>query len=245
MQSMDSITAIILCGGLGTRLRSISGQLPKPMVSVAERPFLEYILDYLIEQGVTKVILAVSYQKEVIIEHFGCKYKSLDITYSVESTPLGTGGAIKQAMGHLSQPTEQLALIINGDTLVEYDLTDMYAKSTVKNADLVMSLISIEDTSRYGRVKVCDEKITDFEEKKSGHFGLINAGVYLFHSRLCNELPPQSSFSFERDFLDNVIHTHNVLPSISDGYFIDIGVPEDYRKAQLDFTKFNENVGNA
>ncbi|MGR5134596.1 nucleotidyltransferase family protein [Vibrio alfacsensis] len=242
---MDSITAIILCGGQGTRLRSISGQLPKPMVSVAERPFLEYILDYLIGQGVKNAVLAVSYQKDVIIEHFGSKYRSLDIAYSVESSPLGTGGAIKYAMEHLCHLTDQLTLVINGDTLVEYDLTDMYAKSTINNADLVMSLISVEDTSRYGRVNVRDGRITDFEEKKSGHLGLINAGAYLFHSRLCNELPPQSSFSFEREFLDNVIHTHNVLPSISDGYFIDIGVPEDYRKAQLDFTKFNENVGNA
>ncbi|MGR5246662.1 nucleotidyltransferase family protein [Vibrio sp. PNB23_22_6] len=242
---MDSITAIILCGGLGTRLRSISGQLPKPMVSVADRPFLEYILDYLIGQGVTKVILAVSYQKEVIIEHFGCKYNSLDITYSVESSPLGTGGAIKQAMGHLSQPTEQLALIINGDTLVEYDLTDMYAKCTVNNADLVMSLISIDDTSRYGRVKVSDEKITDFEEKRNGHSGLINAGVYLFHSHLRNELPEQSTFSFENEFLDSVIHTHNVLPSISDGYFIDIGVPEDYQKAKLDFAKLQHEMSKS
>ncbi len=235
MQSMDNITAVVLCGGLGTRLRSVSGGLPKPMVPVAGRPFLEYVLDYLIRQGVTKVVLAVSYQKEFIVKHFGEQYKSLDIAYSIEPSPLGTGGAIKKAIEQHCQNPDELALIINGDTLVEYELADMCDKITGNDADLVMSLKSIDDTSRYGRVKVDKNKITDFEEKQSGQAGLINAGVYLLSGRLSRDLPTRSSFSFEKDFLEQAIHSHHVLSSISDGYFIDIGIPEDYQKAQVDF----------
>lgn len=110
----------------------------------------------------------------------------------------------------------------------------MCDKITGHDADLVMSLKSIDDTSRYGRVKVDKNKITDFEEKQSGQAGLINAGVYLLSGRLSRDLPTRSSFSFEKDFLEQAIHSHHVLSSISDGYFIDIGIPEDYQKAQVD-----------
>lgn len=232
MKSTDNITALILCGGLGTRLKSVSGDLPKPMVLVAGRPFLEYVLDYLILQGVTKAVLAVSYQNEIIIEHFGTQYQNLDIVYSLEPSPLGTGGAIKKAIDQISDTSEQLLLVINGDTLIEYDLSDMCAQFNDYDADLVMALKRIEDTSRYGRVNTCKNRITSFEEKKRGNSGLINAGVYLFNACLRDELPIQPSFSFEKDFLENLIQKCNVVPSISDGYFIDIGIPEDYYKAQ-------------
>lgn len=232
MKSMDNITAIVLCGGLGTRLQSVSGGIPKPMVTVADRPFLEYVLDYLILQGVTKSVLAVSYQKETIIEHFGTQYQNLDIVYSLEPSPLGTGGAIKKAMDQISDTSEQLVLVINGDTLIEYDLSDMCSQFSDHHADLVMALKGIEDTTRYGRVKTKNNKITDFEEKKRGSCGLINAGVYLFNIHLRDKFPVKLSFSFENDFLESLIQTRNVVPSISDGYFIDIGVPEDYYRAQ-------------
>ncbi|WP_322805184.1 nucleotidyltransferase family protein (plasmid) [Vibrio alfacsensis] len=239
MSSTNSITAIVLCGGLGTRLRSVSRSLPKPMVPVANRPFLEYILDYLIVQGVAQVVLAVSYKKEVIIDHFGSKYRNLAISYSIESNPLGTGGAVKKAIEQILPCPEQLILIINGDTFVEYSLSDMVSKCKEKHADFVMALKDMDDTSRYGRVKVEHHNITEFEEKKSGYKGLINAGIYLFHPSLYKAFPKSDTFSFENDFLESFIRNHDVQPSISDGYFIDIGVPEDYQKAQEDFEYTN------
>ncbi len=239
MHNMGDITAVILCGGLGTRLRSVSADLPKPMVDVAGRPFLEYILDYLIEQGVTKAVLAVSYKKEVIIDHFGNQYKSLSLAYSEESTPLGTGGAVNKSIQQIAGHPEQLVLIINGDTLVEYQLQEMLSVLDKTNADLVISLKAMEDTSRYGRVNVNDRNVTQFEEKKGGVPGLINAGVYLFNTRLQREFPRRETFSFENDVLENIVNTHHVLASVTNGYFIDIGVPDDFNKAQVDFSILN------
>ncbi len=235
MHNMADITAVVLCGGLGTRLRTVTGDLPKPMVDVAGRPFLEYILDYLVDQGVNKAVLAVSYRKEAIIEHFGNKYKSLNISYSVESTPLGTGGAVKQSIHDRFEHLGQVVLVINGDTLVEYQLGDMLSILNKNNADLVMSLKSMDDTSRYGRVQVNDRCVTQFEEKKGGLPGLINAGVYLFNSCLRSEFPTGDSFSFEHDVLEKIVHSHSVLASVTNGYFIDIGVPDDFNRAQIDF----------
>ncbi len=237
MHNTGDITAVVLCGGLGTRLRSVSAERPKPMVDVAGRPFLEYILDYLIDQGVTKAVLAVSFKKEVIINHFGTKYKSLDLSYSIESTPLGTGGAIKQSIHQLVGHCDQPVLVINGDTLVEYELEEMLSELNHSNAELVISLKAMEDTSRYGRVNVNHRGVTHFEEKKGGVPGLINAGVYLFNSGLQNEFPGQETFSFENDVLENIVHTHRVMASVTNGYFIDIGVPDDFRKAQTDFSE--------
>lgn len=228
-----------MCGGLGTRLRSVSGALPKPMVPVANRPFLEHILDYLIMQGVTEAVLAVSYKKEIIIDHFGSKYRNLDIIYSIESTPLGTGGAVKKALEQIPPFPNQLILTINGDTFVEYSLLDMVSRCKGEHADFVMALKEMDDTSRYGRVKVDHNNITEFEEKKSGHKGLINAGIYLFSPDLYKAFPEAEAFSFENEFLEPLIRSHDVQPSISDGYFIDIGVPEDYQKAQVDFEYTN------
>ncbi len=244
MRNMGDITAVILCGGLGTRLRSVSGDLPKPMVEVAGRPFLEYILDYLIDQGVTKAVLAVSYRKEIIIEHFGNKYRNLNLSYSIELTPLGTGGAIKQSIHQLQDQSKPAILVVNGDTLVEYQLTEMLSMFDTQKADLVMSLKSMDDTSRYGRVSITDGNVTQFEEKKEGFSGLINAGVYLFNSHLLSKFPQQDSFSFENGVLEKIVHSNRVLGSVTSGYFIDIGIPEDFNKAQMDFLQWNQGRSN-
>ncbi|WP_165312828.1 nucleotidyltransferase family protein [Vibrio ziniensis] len=237
VESKDNITAIILCGGLGTRLRTITHDLlPKPMVEVASRPFLEYLLDYLISQGVKKAVLAVSYHKELILEHFGNQYRDLNIIYSVEEQPLGTGGAIKHAMQHYVDPSSELVLILNGDTFVEYDLDDMLNKIESMNNKLVMAVKSFPNTDRYGRVTVNeDAKITAFEEKKSGESGQINAGVYLLVTSFIDHFPQLTKFSFETDFLENRVDKNEIYASNVSGYFIDIGVPKDYHCAQIDF----------
>ncbi len=241
MPNMAKVTALVLCGGLGTRLRDINSELPKSMVPVAERPFLEYVCDYLLSQGVTKAIFAVSYKKEYIIEHFRYQYKNLDIAYSVESEPLGTGGAVKHAINQYSSNSNELFLILNGDTLMEYQLTDMLKKLHEQTTDLVMCLKYMEDTNRYGRVETRADKVTRFAEKQSGSSGLINAGVYLINTKLTQQFPQRASFSFEKDVLEKMVHSHCVMFTISTGYFIDIGVPKDYLKAQTDLSTLYEN----
>lgn len=239
VDNKSNITAIVLCGGLGTRLRSVTNdRIPKPMVMVAGRPFLEYLLDYLLSQGVKKAILAVSYHKEAIIEHFGNRYRDLDINYSVEGKPLGTGGAIKHAVQHYVDSYSELVLVLNGDTFVEYKLDDMLAKATNLDTGLVMAIKTLENTDRYGRVTVSENgQITAFEEKKSGKAGQINAGVYLLSASIAKHFPLPEKFSFETEFLENRVNHNELFASYVRGYFIDIGVPKDYHDAQIDFDK--------
>ncbi|MGR5237539.1 nucleotidyltransferase family protein [Vibrio alfacsensis] len=239
MANIDDITAIVLCGGLGTRLRSISGDLPKPMVDVAGRPFLEYILDDLIQQGVSKAILAVSYKKNTIIEHFGTQYKSLRIRYSIEIFPLGTGGAIKQALEQHFDTPAQVGVVINGDSFVEYNLSEMYEQQLKTNADLSIVLVNRSDACRYGLVRTDNGRVVSFNEKQSDGSGLINAGIYLISVQLMHNFPSKMTFSFETDVLKKLVQTHHILPYISEGYFIDIGIPEDYQKAQMDLLNFH------
>ncbi|MBC7003556.1 nucleotidyltransferase family protein [Photobacterium sp. BZF1] len=235
MQNTADITAIVLCGGLGTRLRSVVNDVPKPMVEVADKPFLEYIIDYLINQGVEKIVLAVSYRKEQIIEHFGKSFKGVAIHYSVETEPLGTGGAIKQALEENVNLADGETLVVNGDTFVEYQLDDMLNEINVRNSDIVFTLKHMSDTSRYGRITHDNCLITGFEEKKSGVGGYINAGVYLVKNNILSKLPEKSKFSFEQDFLEKSISCNCMSGVITSGYFIDIGIPNDYKKAQEDF----------
>ncbi|WP_417801198.1 nucleotidyltransferase family protein [Tenacibaculum sp.] len=233
------LTAIILCGGLGSRLSSITNnEIPKPMIEVAGRPFLEYVLNYLVRQGVTKVTLAVSYKKELIMEHFGNNYKGLNIRYSIEETPLGTGGAIKHAISVSMLDDSDYFLVLNGDSYLSYPLKRMLDMFDDNGADLVIALKNVDDTGRYGRVSFnLDNKIKSFEEKKNGLPGQINAGVYLLSKKTIGLLPELSSFSFEKDFLEEKLplKSFSAFATLVDSYFIDIGIPEDYLKANQDF----------
>lgn len=233
----SEIPAIILCGGLGTRLHSITNDLvPKPMVEVAGRPFLEYLLDYLIFQGITKAVLAISHHKDIIIDHFGEHYRNLEISYSIEDQPLGTGGAIKQAIEKHALTKTSLALVLNGDTFVEYQLENMIGQQQKHNADIIMALKPLNNTDRYGRVTIDDNnQILAFEEKISGKSGNINTGVYLMKTKLFTENKLNNKFSFESDFLEKEINNYKLYSSSIDGYFIDIGIPEDYHIAQNKF----------
>lgn len=223
----STTSAIILCGGLGTRLSAITNNKPKPMVDVAGVPFLEYQFNYLIAQGVTRAILAVSHLKECIIDHFGSQYKTLNIEYISEDSPLGTGGAIKNVLSQAEfQPNESI-IILNGDTFVEFSLQAL-AKDSEDHL-LVIAAKSVDDTARYGKLTIDNSKIvTGFQEKKAGNQGYINAGVYMTHSGLLAALPDLERFSFEEDFLHHEIAHRSIGASFLDGFFIDIGIPEDY-----------------
>lgn len=227
--------AIILAGGFGTRLQQVVRDVPKPMAPVNGRPFLAYILDHLIVQGVTKLILSVGYKHEVIVGHFNNTYKNAKIFYSVETAPLGTGGAIKKA---LSLVEGENVLVVNGDTYLDSDLDGLFAYHVASGADLTMTLKPMRDFERYGSVSInVSNRVVAFEEKKYKEQGLINAGVYLLNKRLFEGCDLPNVFSFENDFLEKYYQTLQFKGFSVDAYFIDIGIPEDFAKSQDDFPK--------
>ena len=220
-----------MAGGFGTRLQDVVKDVPKPMAPVNGRPFLTYILDYLIEYKYTKVILSVGYLHEKIEEFFGTQYKSLEIDYAVETEPLGTGGGILFAM---SKCKTDNVLVINGDTMFKVDLDAFERFYAEKECLLSIVLREVEDVSRYGSVTIGNNNlIILFSEKgiSSGH-GFINGGVYMINRALFEKYPRPQKFSFEKDLMEKLYTQEQFYAMPSDGYFIDIGIPEDYARAQ-------------
>ena len=222
--------AIVLAGGLGTRLAHVTGEIPKPMAPVGSRPFLEYLLDYLVEQGTEAAILAVSYKWEVIREHFGTVYRGMPLDYSVEDEPLGTGGAIRQALEFFANDD---VVVLNGDTLFHVDLKGMENNHRSSGARLSVALKQVADCGRFGRVEVsADGVIASFLEKTTSGPGWINGGVYLLNRELFTDFPMPARFSFEQDLVEPNIDRIRPRAFQSDAYFIDMGIPEDYERAQ-------------
>ena len=192
--------AIILAGGFGTRLKGVISNIPKPMAPVNDRPFLSYVFDNLINEGINRFVLSVGYKYEVIEKFYGDSYKSCEIIYSVESNPLGTGGAIKKAIKYIN---DQYFFIVNGDTFFKTDLKKGIKKIFSKTFDIIIFLKKMKDFDRYGSVELDrHNKIISFQEKKNIQLGLINSGVYLSSKRILEKLPNVDVFSFEKDFLE-------------------------------------------
>jgi len=224
--------AIILAGGFGTRLRQVVSDVPKPMAPINKKPFLVYIFNWLNRYNVTHVVLAVGYKKEVIIDYFGKKYKNIDIDYSVEDTPLFTGGAIKKALNNCK---EDNVFIINGDTFFDVNLQELLAQHINLSANFTISVKQMNNFDRYGIVKINEDKdVIGFEEKKYHEKGYINGGIYCIKRDLLNKIRKQA-FSFEKDYMEKYYLKDLIKAYFSDNYFIDIGIPEDYLKAQSDF----------
>lgn len=222
--------AVILAGGLGTRLREVIRDVPKPMAPIGDKPFLRYILERLEMQGVRRVVLAVGYKHETISSYFGHRCGEIRISYSVEEEPLGTGGALKQAMGRISGDK---VLLLNGDTLFHVDLLQLVQYHQDRAADLTLSLKPMRRFDRYGAVIVSsDSRVLSFQEKRMCESGLINGGVYVARTNLWDPYELSARFSFER-FLENPgAQKLNMYGFPSEGYFIDIGIPEDYERAK-------------
>jgi len=233
---LKTTEAVVLAGGLGTRLKHLLPDLPKSMAPVNNRPFLEYLFDSLIKQGIKKVILSVGYKHEVIIEHFKDKYKSLHIIYAVENEPLGTGGAI--AYSFTFAAGDQV-FVLNGDTLFPAVLKELEDIHFSKNASLTIVLRYLSDLSRFGSVITDKEnRITAFAEKRqNAGSGYINGGIYLINKNLFSRNDISGKFSFEKDVMEKYLSTEKFYAIPSDAYFIDIGVPEDYARAQEEFAK--------
>ena len=227
--------AIVLAGGLGTRLARITGEIPKPMAPIGSRPFLEYVLDYLSEQGSEAAVLAVSYRWEVIREHFGAVYRGMPLKYSVEDEPLGTGGAIRQALEFL--PDDEV-IVLNGDTLFRVDLRSLKNAHRYGMVQLSIALKQVADCGRFGRVEVSTQGvITRFLEKSAAGPGWINGGIYMLDRHLFTDFPMPARFSFEKDLIEPNIGRIRPLAFQSDAYFIDMGIPADYERAQSEIGK--------
>lgn len=221
--------AIVLAGGFGTRLRSVIKDVPKPMAPINNKPFLAYLLDYLILQGVNKVVLSVHYLREQIQEYFQDSYRNVAIEYAIEDEPLGTGGAILKSLAFVKH--DQPVFVLNGDTFLKLNYRAMYSQHAETKSFLTMALRKISDCSRYGEVFVNENIVCEFKEKGGHSPGLINAGVYLITPFLLKSVSFPEKFSFERDYLFPSIEKIRPHAFIVDEYFIDIGVPEDYEKA--------------
>lgn len=231
---MEQREAIVLAGGFGTRLRGVVSDVPKPMAPVAGRPFLCWLLDDLVRQGYTRTVLATGYMHEKVASHFGNAYQGMEIAYARETTPLGTGGAIAKALPHCGCES---VTVLNGDTLFRINLRKIATLAKEKDADLVVALRNVDDTSRYGSVSVGDDgRVNAFHEKADCHGpGLINGGIYQLDTALLKDFPAGRNFSFEREVLQREYQSRRFYGMRSDGYFIDIGIPEDYARAQTEF----------
>jgi D-glycero-alpha-D-manno-heptose 1-phosphate guanylyltransferase len=224
--------AIVLAGGLGTRLREAVPDLPKCMAEVAGKPFLSYVIDSLRIQGVERFIFSLGYKSDVIEQYLQQQYPTLSYISVVEKELLGTGGAIHLA---IQQALTDDVLVANGDTLFKVNLGELYSFHLNNHAECSLSLKPMINFDRYGVVELNDKKkIISFKEKQFYQSGLINGGIYLLNKKRFLQLPFAEKFSFEKDYLEALYKDHNFYGCVQYGYFIDIGVPEDYKRAQVE-----------
>ena len=230
---MAVTTAIILAGGLGTRLRSAVTDLPKPMAPIGGRPFLEYQLDYWIAQGISRFVLSVGYQHEVIIDHFGTSYKGIELNFVIEETPLGTGGGLLLAAEKVGNDAP--FLLLNGDTYFSVDLKTLTEFSQEKDADWCFSLFHSNEVGRYMGMDVSPQGQITSLKSDTDHSGcLANGGVYWVHPRALrsSRFAPGNKVSLEDDIFPSAMDSGQHLFGIEfPGIFIDIGLPDDYHRA--------------
>jgi D-glycero-alpha-D-manno-heptose 1-phosphate guanylyltransferase len=226
--------AIILAGGLGSRLKAAVPDAPKPMAPINGRPFLEYLLDYWIGQGVDRFVLSVGYKREIIEDHFAASYKGIEVDYAVEDYPRGTGGGLLLALKHLRQ--SGTFLILNGDTFFEVNLVLMRRYHQSRHAEATIVLREVDANSRYASVEIDkDGKITAFDSRaRTPGRTLINGGVYLAEKSAFAGMLPESDgpVSIEDQLYPRMLAAGRRMYGFqSSGRFIDIGIPEDYQRA--------------
>jgi D-glycero-alpha-D-manno-heptose 1-phosphate guanylyltransferase len=238
MDAPDSLDALVLAGGFGTRLAAVVPDLPKPMAPVAGKPFLELLLGALRSKGVRRVVLSLGYRAEMIRSHFGDLFRSrfgdMDIRYVIEDRPLGTGGAIRAG---LAQCRGDAALVVNCDTLLDLDVAAITAQWQARRRPLLVAC-HVDDTARYGRVDSDEGRLVRFAEKGVAGPGWINSGHYVLPRSLFDGHALPETFSFEADFVVPRLATLGFEVVESAGSFIDIGVPEDYQRAQTELQRW-------
>ncbi len=229
--------AIILAGGLGTRLKSIIQDTPKPMVLIHGKPFLSYLIDYVRDCGINRIILSVGYKYQDIQSFFSDKQGDADLLYSIEDEPCGTGGGILKALNYTDGSE---VFVLNGDSMFRIDLSSFVTFHLLKHSSLSIALRRQQKTQRFGLVEINDQRqITGFIEKdRNISGGWINGGIYLINKPFFQENSPAERFSLEIDFLPRCINLKQLYGYPVEGYFIDIGTPESYQRAQHDFKRF-------
>ncbi|WP_207513635.1 nucleotidyltransferase family protein [Longitalea luteola] len=231
---------IILAGGLGTRLRSAVPDLPKCMAPVAGKPFLAHVINYFREQGIEKFIFSLGYKSKVIQQFLDASYAGLSKQYVIEKEPLGTGGAIQLAC---RQATERHVLILNGDTMFSIQVSALAAFHLQHQAHCTLALKPMQRFDRYGVVEIADNgAITSFREKQFYENGLINGGIYALQvNTFLHEALPEK-FSFEKDYLEKLYTARPMYGIVQDAYFIDIGIPEDFERANKELHARSNDV---
>lgn len=230
--------AIILAGGMGTRLQSVVRDVPKPMAMVGGKPFLEYVIHMLEMHGIRKAVLSVGHLWEVIFEHFGYNWRGVEMDYAIETEPLGTGGGIKLAF---EKTKSQDVFVLNGDTMFLVSLFDHWRwhQDNSKGALISLGLAEMTNFDRYGTVELDDEgRVKAFHEKRPMALGQINAGLYIVNRDLWKYVDVPTKFSFEKDILERYVGELRFSGCVHEGYFVDIGIPEDFARAQTEIRQF-------
>jgi len=235
MSHPDLTTAMILAGGVGSRLRSVVSDRPKVLAAIHGRPFLTYLLDVLEDAGLRQVVLCTGYMAESVEAALGATYGAMRLVYSRETTPLGTGGAIRSALDMVEAAS---VLIMNGDSFCEADLPAMADIHRQRQANATIVLTEVPDTGRFGRVRIDDTgRLLEFEEKglHAGP-GWINAGIYLVQRQLLESIPAGRAVSLERDAFPRWIG-QGIFGYPVQGRFLDIGTPESFAAAEAFFAQ--------
>ncbi len=232
--------AVILCGGLGTRLREVVKDVPKPMAPINGVPFMKLQVDRLIDFGVNKIVFATGYKKEIIKDFFGDEYRGAKMVYSEEDVPLLTGGAIKQALQYVD---EEFAIVMNGDVYQEIDYQEMINQHKNMGVWETLAVKPMKDFSRYGNVVTAKDgkSVIDYIEKQPTKQGNVSLGVYIMQKNIFDDLPQlNKAFSHEIDYLMQNVKKRKHGAFEYNGYFVDIGIPEDY----FSFCEYIKNKNN-
>jgi D-glycero-alpha-D-manno-heptose 1-phosphate guanylyltransferase len=223
---MENLPVVILAGGMGTRLKDVIHDVPKPMAPIGGKPFLEYLVRQLVRWGLRDIILSVGFKRDVIKDYFDNGERwGVSIRYVEEDTPQGTGGAIRDAARLIAADS---FIVLNGDSYFDVDFSAFHRFHRDKHAELSLAMVMINDTGRYGRVDIeSDCRVARFQEKQDKTSGYINSGIYLLNTTVLSRLPAEGPSSFEKDLL---MYCHEIcmygMPH--SGFFVDIGVPDDY-----------------
>ena len=221
--------AVILAGGFGKRLRSRVPNSPKAMAQIAGVPFLEILLNKLQKKGFSRLIISTFYKGEIIKEYFGDSFLGMRISYSNDQKELGTGGALRAAEEICN---ENHYYVFNGDTFFDIDIQLMESFWS-RNKKPILVATEVKNCERFGTIKIDRNYLAGFDEKKNKSSGLINAGCYLFPKNFLQDWELGQTFSLEKDLLQKIFHLKKIMCLKMDGLFIDIGIPEDYNRAQI------------
>jgi len=221
--------AVVLCGGLGTRLGELTREIPKPLLAVSGRTFISYMLDHLAANDTTEIVFAVSFQWQSLRDALGSPWQGLSLNYSVELGPMVTGGAVRCAMNQMKWVE---AIVANGDTLLKMNANLLNGAADQHSADIAIALKQVDDESRYERAPIeADPRVLAFEEKGQSGEGLINAGLYWMRAKVLNEAP-NGVFSLEQDLMAEHMTELAMYAAETSGYFVDMGIPEDLERAR-------------